>query len=80
MTPMTTDATMVYALKINQVAERLGVTRAYVYKLIDTGELASVDVSMPGAKRGMPRILLTDLEAYLERIRHASPLGESAQT
>jgi len=79
MTPMTTEP-MVYALKINQVAERLGVTRAYVYKLIDSGELGSVDVSMPGAKRGMPRILLTDLEAYLERIRHASPLDGSAQT
>lgn len=52
-------------LTAEQVADMLGVTRQHVYKLLDSGAIPSVDLSLPGAKRRVRRISEDALESWL---------------
>lgn len=52
-------------LTAEQVADMLGVTRQHVYKLLDSGTIPSVDLSLPGAKKRVRRISEAALESWL---------------
>lgn len=60
--PTTRDDRM---LTIDQVAERLGVSRRHVYRLLDAGELRAVDISV--GSRGRQRIAALEVDAFLAR-------------
>ena len=47
-------------------AERLGCSDMHVYRLISTGELCAVDISLKGAGKTKTRIRSDDLDAYIE--------------
>jgi excisionase family DNA binding protein len=49
-----------------EIAERLSCCENYVYTLIATGELRTVDIARPGAQRSKTRIRDDDLAAYIE--------------
>lgn len=57
-------------LKIPEAAARLGVSRATVYRLIDSGDLDTVTVSTPRTKirAGMTRIPSGAVDAYIARM------------
>ena len=56
------------ALTLDETAERLGVTRRTVERLIQRGELRAVDVSPPAAPGRAARlhVLRDDLDAFIE--------------
>ena len=58
-------------LTIDQVAERLGVDRRHVYRLIRAGELTPIDVSMPGVRSRL-RIADDELGRFISRRTVAS--------
>ncbi|TWT35627.1 Helix-turn-helix domain protein [Posidoniimonas corsicana] len=49
------------------VAERLGVSRSHVSRLISTGVLPAKDIAVPGARRPTYRVDPVALDAYLDR-------------
>jgi len=55
-------------LSVAQTAQRLGISKGYVYKLIDSGVLAAIRIALPGA-RGVLRIEPEALDAYRDRLR-----------
>lgn len=57
-----------------EVAERLGFSRARVYQLLAAGEIFSVKI---GASRRVPA---TDLSAYVARIRAEQGGGPAVET
>lgn len=62
------------SLKVEQVADRMGVNRRTVQTWIDAGHLPAVDVRPAGASRAMWRVLPEDLLKFAqERKRGAKP-------
>jgi excisionase family DNA binding protein len=60
-------------------AERLGCSDMHVYRLISTGELCAVDISLTGAGKTKTRIRSDDLDAYIDaRTRRAGPAAGAA--
>ena len=53
-------------LTIPQAADKLEIAPNTVYKLIASGDLRAVDMTVPGAKRPKTRIRRDDLEAFIE--------------
>lgn len=49
-----------------EVAERLGCSENFVYTLIASGELRTVDIARPGAQRPKSRVRDDDLAAYID--------------
>jgi excisionase family DNA binding protein len=49
-----------------EVAERLGCCENYVYTLIASGELPTVDIARPGAQRPKSRVRDDHLAAYID--------------
>lgn len=65
---MTTSPENTLALHtIPEVADLLRVSDVHVYRLIDAGELPTVDISVPGSKRSKRRVRAADLNEYLKR-------------
>ena len=63
---------------VPEAAERLGCSEMHIYRLVSTGELRAVDISLKGAGKSKTRIRADDLEAYIEcRTRRADPSGSS---
>lgn len=62
-------------LTIPETAELLRCTGMHVYRLIDAGELPTVDISVPGSSRTKRRVRVADLTDYLERasVPHPTP-------
>jgi excisionase family DNA binding protein len=59
---------------VPEAAERLGCSEMHIYRLVSTGELRAVDISLKGAGKSKTRIRANDLEAYIEsRTRRADP-------
>ena len=59
-------------LTIPQAAERLGIATNTVYKMIASGDLRAVDMSVPGARTSKTRVRDDDLDAFIEgRTREA---------
>jgi excisionase family DNA binding protein len=52
-------------LRLTEVADQLRVSRATVYRLIASGDLAAVHVG----KRRLTRVERSALDAYIERLR-----------
>jgi excisionase family DNA binding protein len=52
-------------LTLPQTAAMLGCSRMHVYRLIQSGALASVDIALPEAKRSKTRIPDSELNRYL---------------
>lgn len=52
-------------LTINQIAERLGCSRVHVYRLIQSGALKAMDISVPGSQRTKMRIRVEDFNEYI---------------
>lgn len=48
-------------------AEHLGCSETHLYRLIAAGELKTVDISAPGARRTKTRIRGDDLADYIDR-------------
>ena len=60
-------------------AERLDCSDMHVYRLVSTGELCAVDISLTGAGKTKTRIRSDDLEAYIEaRTRRAGSAASTA--
>jgi excisionase family DNA binding protein len=54
-------------LSMPAAAERLGCSRTYVYRLIASGQLRSVDIKAAGNTRSKTRVRAEDVEAFIER-------------
>jgi excisionase family DNA binding protein len=52
---------------IPEVAELLSCSSMHVYRLLEAGEFAAVDIATPGSKQSKTRIRESDLAAYLTR-------------
>lgn len=61
-------------LKIDEVAAQLRLSRPTVYRLINSGKLASVHVGIAG----FTRVSQDDLDAYVATNRRAADVPESA--
>lgn len=59
-------------------AERLNCSDMHVYRLVSTGELRAVDISLKGAGKTKTRIRSDDLEAYIEARTRRTGSAESA--
>lgn len=57
-------------LTLPETAEVLGCSRMHVYRLIQSGALATVDISLPGAKRSKTRIEEDELDNYVNYRRN----------
>jgi excisionase family DNA binding protein len=63
-------------LPVPVAAERLGCSEMHIYRLVSTGELRAVDISLKGAGKSKTRIREDDLDAYIEaRTRRAAPVS-----
>ena len=63
-------------LAIPAAAELLECSEMHVYRLVSTGELRAVDISLKGAGKSKTRIRSDDLNAYIEaRTRRAPSAG-----
>jgi excisionase family DNA binding protein len=62
---MHTTAPGVYT--IDEAAEHLTCSRTHVYRLISSGQLRAIDISVKGAKRSKTRVLAADLAAYIQQ-------------
>jgi excisionase family DNA binding protein len=61
-------------LPVPVAAERLGCSEMHIYRLVSTGELRAVDISLKGAGKSKTRIREDDLDEYIEdRTRRAGP-------
>ena len=76
-TQMTTEATLepfilepptTVVYTIQQAADQLGTSKTHVYRLINTGTLRSVDISVPGSGGTKTRILPEDLYTYVKSL------------
>jgi excisionase family DNA binding protein len=69
-------------LTVLAAAERLGCSDMHIYRLVSTGELCAVDISLKGAGKSKTRIRSDDLDAYIEsRTRRAGePVVETHGT
>lgn len=45
-----------------------GLTRSYIYKLMDEGKVQSISLLQPGKKKGCRLICLRSLRAFLSRV------------
>jgi excisionase family DNA binding protein len=61
-----TTTTAPKLLAIPQVADRIGCSRATVYRLIAGGELAVTDIAPKGSKRPKSRVSEDVLAAYIK--------------
>lgn len=53
-------------LSMPDAATRLGCSRTYVYRLIESGQLRSVDISVTGNKRPKTRVYADDIAKFIE--------------
>ena len=60
-------------LTVNEAAERLALGRSMAYRLIQTGALRSVKVG------GARRVLVSDLEEFVKRLREDQQ-GDNSET
>lgn len=65
------------ALTVPAVAEQLGVSDMYVYKLIRSGELRTINIALPGAVKSKIRVRADDLAEYIDK--QTQPPRASAQ-
>jgi excisionase family DNA binding protein len=67
-------------LTIKIAADRLGCSLAHVYRLVATGDLRAVDISVPGSVRSKTRIREDDLGAYIDKNTRGRrrPAGDAA--
>lgn len=65
--PRTTGHAAPACLTIAAAAGQLGCSEMHVYRLIATGALDAVDISLPGSKRSKTRVRTDDLSAYIDR-------------
>lgn len=59
-------------LSMPDAAEQLGCSRSYIYRLIASGQLRSVDISVAGSRRPKTRVYAHEVEAFIEA-QTASP-------
>lgn len=64
---MTDDRNEPRTLNVRQVGEELGISDYTVQKLIQSGQLAALDIGT--GRRSHFRVKRTDLEAYVEQAR-----------
>ena len=64
---MTTKPATTKLLSMPDAAQRLDCSRSYVYRLIASGQLRSVDIRVAGNTRPKPRVYEHELEAFIER-------------
>lgn len=60
-------------LTIPETADLLRCTGMHVYRLIDAGELPTVDIALPSSSRTKRRVRVADLTDYLERVSVPQP-------
>ena len=68
-----TDPHTLIALTPQQAADRLGCSKIHIYRLVNSGALASCDISAPGSQRTKMRILLDDLNDYIRASMNPTP-------
>lgn len=54
-------------LSMPAAAERLGCSRSFIYRLIESGQLRSVDIRVKGNARAKTRVYASEIEAFIER-------------
>lgn len=57
------------AIKPSRAIELYSIPRDRLYRAINTGELPTIDLSLPGARRKTFSILIADLETWLEKLK-----------
>jgi excisionase family DNA binding protein len=55
-----------------EAGERIRASETHIYRLIEDGELRTVDIAQPGSRRRKTRVRSDDLDAYIEK-RTRSP-------
>ena len=53
-------------LTIDEAAERLRCSKSHIYRLISSGSLGHVDISIPGSGKPKTRIRLRDLASFIQ--------------
>jgi excisionase family DNA binding protein len=71
MTRTTSTATKL--LSMPDAAERLGCSRGYIYRLIASGQLRSVDIRVTGNTRPKTRVYADEVEAFIARQTSTAP-------
>jgi len=64
---MTTEQTAATLLSMPDAARRLGCSRSYIYRLIASGQLRSVDIRVAGNTRPKTRVYEHEVAAFIER-------------
>jgi excisionase family DNA binding protein len=54
-------------LSMPDAAKRLGCSRSYIYRLIESGQLSSVDIRVAGNTRPKTRVYEHEIEAFIKR-------------
>ena len=67
-TPDSLDPPTTVVYTIQQTADQLGTSKTHVYRLINSGTLRSVDISVPGSNLTKTRVLPEDLYAYVKSL------------
>lgn len=65
-------------LTIPATATRLGASEMHIYRLIASGDLRAVDISMPGSRKSKTRVRSDDLDDYIESRTRTAPAGDAA--
>ena len=63
---MRTAAPGTHLLDMSGAAELLGCSRSYIYRLIASGQLRSVDIKVSGNTRPKTRVYAHEVEAFIE--------------
>lgn len=64
---MTKETGTIVVLTISEVAKQLSCSTRHIYRLIDAGDLAAVDIAPSGSVRKRVRIKQSEVNDYLER-------------
>jgi excisionase family DNA binding protein len=76
MPDRTRQTKTVTLLTPKQAGDQLGASDMHIYRLIESGELAAVDIAQPGSRKSKTRIRSDDLDAYIDR--HTRRIGGSS--
>jgi excisionase family DNA binding protein len=60
-----TTTTKTQLLTMQDAAEQLDCSRSYIYRLIASGQLRSVDIKVKGNKRSKTRVYASEVEAFI---------------